>query len=56
MQDVTEEFNEDRNSEKNKNEILEMNSSINQILKPQLKVSTVDWVKLKTEYQDLKTR
>jgi hypothetical protein len=44
-----------RNLENNQIEILEMKSSISQI-KIQLKISPVDWIKLKLEYLDLKIR
>jgi hypothetical protein len=33
-----------------------MKSSINKILETQLKASTVDWINLKTDYQDLKRK
>jgi hypothetical protein len=51
-----EEFNKDIEIlKKNQTEILEMKSSISQI-KTQWKVSPVEWITLKTEYQDSKTR
>jgi hypothetical protein len=50
MQDMKEEFNRDIEIfKKNQIELLEMK-------KPQLKPSSVEWIKLKTEDQDLKTR
>jgi hypothetical protein len=56
MQDMKDEVNEDIETlKKNQIEILEINNSISQI-KTLLKAFPKDGIKLKTEYQNVKTR
>jgi hypothetical protein len=52
VQDIKEKFNKDTEiQKKNQTEILEMKSSMSHLKNSSRKVSPVEWIKLKTEYQ-----